>query len=405
MSLPALPTAQMAQPPESATLDHGPALHWADWIVRLALWAAMVVTFAQQLGGQLADSEVLLPLLLFAALMAGYLLASVAPVARRIHQWSEAEPLMAAVIPLFLLSPYVLYGRLAGTFEASDLLTSGVLLFLPAALALINTASLRPADISLGLIAVAMPLLLPLTRNQPIESTDAILRLVAFLMPVLLLLLTTRQQKQRLNFLFLCAVLSLWYSVEFNAFPDFVLPGQLDGMTYFQLAALPTFLYILTVSGRFGGLGLSFTPSPRGLSIVASNLALFTLIAVPLGLLTHFIVPGFQGLPVADVLARAVTIFLFIALPEEILFRGTLFHYLRETMRWPEAVTVGVSSLVFGAAHLNNPPNIGWYFVLAVIAGVFYARTYLATRNVGAAATLHTAVDWVWGLIFTGGLQ
>jgi membrane protease YdiL (CAAX protease family) len=255
---------------------------------------------------------------------------------------------------------------------------------------------------------VAIPLVLPLTRNESIGGTSVILRIGAFLLPVLLLLLTTRQHKQRLNFLFVCAVLALWYSVEFKAFPEFGLPGMAgtsgtgDGMPYFQLAVIPTFLYVLSVAGRFGGLGLSFKPSPRGLSIVATNLALFALIAVPLGLLARFLAPAFQWPGVLEALSSALTIYLFIALPEEILFRGTLFRYLEETMHWPEAVTIGVSAVIFGAAHLDNPPNVGWYFVLATIAGVFYARTYLATRNVGASATLHALVDWLWALIFVG---
>jgi membrane protease YdiL (CAAX protease family) len=42
------------------------------------------------------------------------------------------------------------------------------------------------------------------------------------------------------------------------------------------------------------------------------------------------------------------------------------------------------------------------YFVLATIAGVFYARAYLATRNVGASAALHTAVNLLWKLFFVG---
>ena len=93
-------------------------------------------------------------------------------------------------------------------------------------------------------------------------------------------------------------------------------------------------------------------------------------------------------------------LYLFIALPEEILFRGTLLRYLGDTYRWSEPVIIVVSALIFGASHLNNPPNVGWYFVLATVAGVFYARTYLMTKNVGASATLHTAVNWLWLMIF-----
>ena len=381
---------------------HGPALGWIDWLARLLLWAVIVFGFARQLADQLSGSEILLPLLLFAALMAATLLASIAPVAGRVYDLAQTEPVAAAILPLVLLLPFYYYGRATDTFELSDLLVAAVLLFMPMALVLVRTPRLRASDIWLGLATVAMPLVQPLIHNQEIESTGLLLRAGAFALPILLLVFTSRRQKERLDFLFLCAVLAVWYSIEFNAFPAFTLPGQSADMPYFHLAAIPYFLYLLAAAGKFNRLGLSFKPSPRGLSIFTSNLAVFALIAVPLGLLAKFITPGFSASTPLEALARALTIYAFVALPEEILFRGTLLTYLDETMRWPEAITIGISALVFGAAHLNNQPNPGWYFVLAVIAGVFYARTYLATRNVGTAATLHTAVDWLWAFIFAG---
>lgn len=383
-----------------ATTDHGPTLSWVDWIVRLALWGGIVYTFARQLGGDLSNNEVLFPILIFALLTAGYLLASVAPVAQRLHQYAADQPVVMAFIPLALLIPFVLYGRLYGALEPIDVLTAAVLLFLPTALALLNTPNARAADIPLGLVVVAMPLLLPLTRSVSIDAAGMLLRAGAFALPLILLIVTTREQRKRLNFLFLCAVLSLWYCIEFNAFPSFALPGQEESLSYFQLAAIPLFMFILAVSGRFSGLGLSFAPSPRGLSIVTSNLVVFALIAVPVGLVTRFLIPTAPSLDFLGALSRAFSIYLFIALPEEILFRGTLLRYLGDTYRWSGPVIIVVSSLIFGASHLNNPPNIGWYFALATVAGVFYARAYLMTKNVGAAATLHTAVNWLWLMIF-----
>ncbi len=396
-------TGITASLPESAPA--APKPQWADWAIRAALWAVTVGIFAGRLGGDLSNSAVLLPLLIVAALMAFYLLASVAPVMNRIYAWAQAEPVAMSAMPLIMLAPYIFYGQLYGTFEASNLLMSGVLLYMPVALSVINTRRLRVADALLGLIVVAMPLVLPLTNYQigaVLTTGDALLRVGAFVLPLLLLLLSTREQKANLHFLFVCSVLSLWYSIEFNAFPGFDLPGQPAGLAYFHLAAIAAFLYILAVSGRFGGLGLSFSLSPRSLSIVASNLAIFALIAIPLGLLTHFIIPGVAPTSIPDALARAFTIYIAVALPEEILFRGTLLHYLDDTFRWPQAQTIVISALIFGAAHLDNPPNIGWYFVLAAIAGIFYARVYVATKNVSASATLHTAVNWIWALVFAG---
>jgi membrane protease YdiL (CAAX protease family) len=97
-----------------------------------------------------------------------------------------------------------------------------------------------------------------------------------------------------------------------------------------------------------------------------------------------------------------VGIFLLVALPQEILFRGTILTYIEDAFQWPPALVIGASSLLFGAAHLNNPPNVGWYFALATLAGIFYARVFLATRNVTASAAVHAAVNWLWWLLFRG---
>jgi membrane protease YdiL (CAAX protease family) len=369
-----------------APLSHGPQLQWIDWSVRLLACALAVAALTSQLITRIPNNDGTLSLVILAGLVGIYLLGSIEPVARRLYAWAKSNPVGMAFPPLLLL--------------IADVLTAALLLFLPVALALTNSPRLRWGDISLGLVTVAMPLVAPILRSaNDIAAMDGLLRAGAFALPLALLALTTRRQKERLNFLFLCAVLALWYSIEFNAFPGFILPGQSADM-YFHLVAICTFLYVLAIAGRFGGLGLSLKPSPHGLSIVASNLAIFTLIAIPIGLITGFIKPGLASSSLGEALGRAFVIYLTIALPEEILFRGTLLSYLNDTLRWPQVQTIALSALVFGASHLNNPPNAGWYFVLATVAGVFYARTYLATKNVAAAATLHTAVDWLWAMVF-----
>ena len=64
--------------------------------------------------------------------------------------------------------------------------------------------------------------------------------------------------------------------------------------------------------------------------------------------------------------------------------------------------TLILSSVIFGAAHLNNPPNVGYYFILATIAGIFYGRTFVRTGKVVPAALVHLAVDWMWSIFFAG---
>jgi len=57
---------------------------------------------------------------------------------------------------------------------------------------------------------------------------------------------------------------------------------------------------------------------------------------------------------------------------------------------------------IFGAAHLNNPPRVGYDFILATIAGILYGRTFLSTGKVVPAAMVHLLVDWMWSVLFAG---
>jgi membrane protease YdiL (CAAX protease family) len=378
-----------------------------DLAARIALFGVLMFALARQVG-PVDVNGLIYPLMIYGFLAAGYLLASVGSVATEIRRQAEQQPLALALAPLILLLPLMAYARATEDFDLTEILFTGVLVLLPTACAILNVAPLRRSDISLGLITVILPILLPFAREtvsdgamQPLTTLDVVLRIGAAALPALWLLLTTPEQKTRLNFLFVCAVLSVWYAVEFAAFPVVTIEPALE-VTYFQLAVIPLFLYVLAVAGRFDRLGLSFQPTPRGLSVITANFGLFAALAIPLGLVTGFLTPNFAGPTLLEGAAQALLIFLLIALPAELLFRGALLTQLEETLRLPIGILIAITALIFGAAHLNNPPNAVWYAVLAGLAGVFYARTFLATRNVAAAAVVHTAVNWVWWLLFSG---
>jgi membrane protease YdiL (CAAX protease family) len=380
-------------------------VHRIDGIVRMVIWGLLIFTGVNQLSanGTVSVREYFIPFTIFALLMAAYVLVSVQSVAWAIREYADQQPVLLALLPLLLVVPYALYAREQPEFDPATLLASAMLLFLPTACALLNTPQLKRSDVMVGLVTVALPLAGPLLRNEAIERSDLFLRLGALALPVLLLLLTNRQQKQRLNFLFICAVLSLWFSIEFSAFPEYILPNTED-LNYFHLAVLPTFLYVLALSGRFSQLGLSFKPSVRGAGIVLLHLLALGLILVSIGLLSGFLNFNWSAPQPLSALSKAFTLYLFIALPEELLFRGALLTYLKEMLAWPDWGVVGLSSLIFSLSHLNNPPENGasvwWFVLLATIAGIAYARTFLLSKNVAAPATLHAAVDWLWGIAF-----
>lgn len=393
---------QLPQPPS------GKVITLVDLGVRVALFAAFVGMLLRQVGASSFD-ESLYPLLVYSLPAAAYLLASTPAVAAAIRRQAESQPLGMALLALVPLVPVVAYARVAlDDFDWAQLLFGGVLIFLPAACAILNVPQLRRADVSLGLVTVALPLLLPYVPDSGVRASagppatfDIVLRVGAFLLPVALLVFTTREQKQRLNFLFLCAVTSLWYSVQFGAFPELPIADRID-VTYYQLVIIPVFLYVLAVAGRFDRLGMMFNPTPRGVSVVATNLVLLAAIGVPLGLVTGALTPTFHGPPPLEAAAQALSIFLLIALPQEILFRGTLLTYLQDALHLDLRVAGIVSAVLFGAAQLSSSAGVSWLFVLAILTGAFCARVFLATQNVVAAAVVHGFARWVRWLLFGG---
>jgi membrane protease YdiL (CAAX protease family) len=125
----------------------------------------------------------------------------------------------------------------------------------------------------------------------------------------------------------------------------------------------------------------------------------YTPIAVALGLgigflHLHGIFPG--GARLMQLPAAAVFTFFFIAVPEELFFRGWLQNLLER--RLGRGWALGVTAVLFGLAHWNKRAvHFNWrYVVLAALAGVFYGRAWRAERRVGASAITHAAVDTIW---------
>lgn len=124
----------------------------------------------------------------------------------------------------------------------------------------------------------------------------------------------------------------------------------------------------------------------------------FVCIALPFGFATEFI----KFNPTNDlvkILAAPFGIFFFIAVPEELLFRGLIQNLLLRLLgRNLQALII--SSLFFGATHLNNDPVGDWrFFVLASVAGLFYGMVHTKTKTLLAPALTHTAVDVIWLLL------
>lgn len=157
---------------------------------------------------------------------------------------------------------------------------------------------------------------------------------------------------------------------------------------------------------RNAEIGINLVPKFKDLYIALAALLMIMVVVVPVGLLTGFLTFGFpEKLNAVKLAASFIGIFLTVALPEELFFRGILLTGLEKvsSRKWIPAV---VSSLAFGLMHWNNISGLHMqitYVSLATFAGLGYAWAYKRSgNNLLAAMLTHTLVDWVWRLVFAG---
>ena len=172
-----------------------------------------------------------------------------------------------------------------------------------------------------------------------------------------------------------------------------------------RLAALNKLL--LLDAGLYGFLAV------RGLSGVGYNLRLrisdwkiglrewfcYTPIAIVLGLALGFLHWHWHmDRPWLVPLAWLFTFF-FIAIPEEIFFRGWMQNLLERKVG--RTASLLITAAIFGLAHFNKRTAFfNWrYVLLAAIAGLFYGRAWRAERRIGASAITHATVDTLWGAL------
>jgi membrane protease YdiL (CAAX protease family) len=146
------------------------------------------------------------------------------------------------------------------------------------------------------------------------------------------------------------------------------------------------------------GVGFDLRLRLRDAGIGLRELCFYTPIALVLGLSLRFLhlhwgLPGF-----APIAAAWVFTFFFIAVPEELFFRGWLQNLLERRLGRTPALLV--TAVLFGLSHFNKRAAFfNWrYVLLAAVAGIFYGRAWRQQRRVGASAITHASVDTIWSL-------
>lgn len=171
-------------------------------------------------------------------------------------------------------------------------------------------------------------------------------------------------------------------------------------------------LYGYLVIKPVGGIGYDLVPRVSDVKIGLRELVLYAPPALILGFKLGFLhfhgaTPRLFEIPVAWIFT-----FTFVAMPEELLFRGLTQNLLERRLGRTGGLLV--ASILFGLSHFNKRSatapllhiaglsfSFNWrYVLLASIAGLFYGRAWMAKRRLFASSITHTSVDTVWSIWF-----
>lgn len=157
-------------------------------------------------------------------------------------------------------------------------------------------------------------------------------------------------------------------------------------------------IYGFVLIRQLEGAGFDLRLRLRDVAIGLREVVFYTPIALVLGLSLGFL-HAHALWPRPGAIAEAwLFTFFFIAVPEELFFRGWVQNLLERRMGRRRALFA--TALLFGLAHFNKrTTSFNWqYVLLAAIAGVFYGRAWRSDRRVGASAVTHATVDSIWSL-------
>ncbi len=164
-----------------------------------------------------------------------------------------------------------------------------------------------------------------------------------------------------------------------------------------KILLLDAGLYGFGFVRQLEGVGFDLRLKSRDLGFGLREFLLYAPVAIALGLALGFLHLHPNWPRPWPLLEAWIYTFWFIAIPEELFFRGWMQNLLERRLGrgWALAVT----AVLFGLAHFNKrAAHFNWrYVLLAAIAGVFYGRAWRQDRRVGASAITHACVDTAWG--------
>jgi hypothetical protein len=200
-------------------------------------------------------------------------------------------------------------------------------------------------------------------------------------------------QAQRGNWRDLVVLAALGLAVDLRWFES-AWPAHLA--VFNKMLLLDAGIYGFILVRRLDGVGFDLRLRLSDVRTGLREFGWYAPVAIALGLglgFLHFHAAWPRSLTLAGALLFT---FAFIAVPEELFFRGWLQNLLERRLGRTAALLT--TAVLFGLAHFNKrAAHFNWrYVVLAALAGIFYGRAWRRDRRVGASAITHACVDTVW---------
>lgn len=192
------------------------------------------------------------------------------------------------------------------------------------------------------------------------------------------------------------ALLAIALIIEKHVFDSaWPIPG-LNGLT--KLLFVDAVLYNYLVVRPDIAMGFDFRARLRDFVTGLREFVFYIPVALGLGFALGFLhLHRIAGNPAWFAAGWLFTLF-FVAIPEEIFFRGLLLNLLERDFGG-KVKPLLISAILFGLAHFNKRAVFNWrYVILAAIGGIFYGRSYLADRRILSAGITHATVDTVWSI-------
>jgi membrane protease YdiL (CAAX protease family) len=182
-------------------------------------------------------------------------------------------------------------------------------------------------------------------------------------------------------------------------------PAGLGGFPKMMMANVALYCYL--VIKPIEGVGYDLTPRLSDFKTGLREMIFYSPIVIPLGLWLGFLHFHREWPKLWLPPAGWTFTFIFVALPEELFFRGLVQNLLERRLARIRGRIGGrnlallLASVLFGLSHFNKGAHFNWrYVLLASVAGIFYGRAWREKRRLFASSVTHASVDTLWSLWF-----